>query len=76
MNASRRKELSVAATKINEAASIIYKALSAEQSAFDKLSDNAQMGDKGMEIEDIISNLQSAYDNLNDASDYLGYALE
>lgn len=67
MNDERRKKIERAKSHITDAVNLIEEVKSDEQDAFDNMPEGFQQGDKGQAMEEGISALESAVDNLNSA---------
>ena len=67
MNAERRKLLAEAKQKIEEGMGLIEQALQEEQDYFDNMPESFQTGSKGDAAQTVIDNLQSVYDDVENA---------
>ena len=72
MKKARQKALADAYAKLNEVFTTVGEILAEEEDAYDNLSESAQDGERGEELQDRIDNLQEASDNLEEAMDILG----
>lgn len=76
MNAQRRKQLAEAVAKLEEARTLIEIVRDEEQDAFDNMPEGLQTGERGEKMEsaisrmeDVLNDLESAVDGLNEASE-------
>lgn len=67
MNRARRKMLSDALDLISQAKVILDEVKDEEQEAFDNLPENFQYGERGEQMEEYISDIEEAFDNLEAA---------
>lgn len=73
MNNARRKEIAAVRALIDQAFALVEEARLAvddiraeEQSYFDEMPDNFQQGDRGQRAEEVIAELESAHDALDE----------
>lgn len=67
MNKIRRKRLAEALDLISQAKDILDEVKYEEQEAFDNLPENFQYGERGEQMEEYISDIEEAFDNLEAA---------
>lgn len=67
MNKTRRKRLAEALDLISQAKDILEEVKGEEQDAFDNLPENFQYGERGEQMEEYISDIEEAFDNLEEA---------
>lgn len=67
MNKQRRKMLAEAVDKLNEAMSIVEDARNDEQDAFDNMPESLQYSERGEQMEENISYLEDATDQIDNA---------
>lgn len=66
MNKQRRKRITEAMELLQQAQAIIEEVKDEEQDAFDNLPEGLQGSERGEAMEEAISNLEEAYDNMDD----------
>ena len=66
MNKQRRKRLAEAMELLQQAQEIIEEVRDEEQGAFDNLPEGLQYSERGEAMEEAISNLEEAYDGMDD----------
>ena len=71
-NATRRKIIEAAASAIDQATRDLQQVREDEQSAFDNLPESLQGGEQGAKMEEGLSELDDAINNLESASESLG----
>jgi molecular chaperone GrpE (heat shock protein) len=76
MNKSRRGQIAKIKEILEELRGKVEDLQSEEQDAFDNMSENLQQGDRGQAAEAAVDALQSAYDSIDEALDYLQAAEE
>ena len=67
MNDAQRKEIAKALSLLTDAVNIIETVKDAEQDALDNMPESFQQGEKGEQMSDGISALESAVDNIQSA---------
>ena len=67
MNKENRKQLQEAIDLLLNAQTIIEEIKDNEQEKFDNLSDGLQQSEKGERFENIVSSLEYAFDNIDEA---------
>lgn len=72
MNNERRKKLKEAVNFINEAKDIVDDVMNEEQMAFDNLPEGLQEADRGYEMEENVSELESITEDMDDIAERLG----
>jgi len=66
MNNDRRKNLKKAVKMINEARDIVDDVMNEEQMAFDNLPEGLQEAERGIEMEDNVSELESITSDIDE----------
>ena len=66
MNKARRKKLQKALDLLSEAKGIIEQCRDEEQDAFDNMPEGLQFSERGEQMEEYISLMDEAYDNIED----------
>ena len=76
MNKERRKVIYELADKIRELQSEVESVQCEEQEYYDNMPEGIQDGERGVKACEVIDNLQSALDNLDEVIEYLEVAAE
>lgn len=74
MNKRRRVKLSEARMLLGRAASIVESSKDEEEDSLSNLPENLQGGERGEVMENVVCELQSAIDCINDAMEHIDYA--
>lgn len=74
MNKRRRVKLSEAHTLLGRAVSIVESSKDEEEDSLNNLPENLQEGERGEVMENVVCELQSAIDCINDAMEHIDYA--
>jgi flagellin-like hook-associated protein FlgL len=72
MNNRRRKQLTLIASSLDAELAILREVLEAEQEAFDNMPDGIRDGTRGETAQQIIDNLETAADDLENLMATLG----
>lgn len=76
MNKQRRKKLDSIHRRIVELSEEIQAVTQDEQDSLDNMPESLQEGERGQRMQDIVSDLESASDNLQEAAEILESVIE